>query len=194
MPAWPAWLASLAFRQMRIRPYSPFFFSAGIDLEKLTSLLLGTLLQKTDPVMLGNDVLFAVDEIKVGKEGKKMPAVKFTHQSSNNNSKPEFIMGHNVTVFALMAKGVLGNIAAMPVLALIFGGLKRSPKETKTFIDRTVDEMRKISFSLGGTGAIIVADALYCIVSFIKPLMDSGVHVISRVRKKWRGLLAGSSR
>jgi hypothetical protein len=40
-------------------------------------------------------LLLLADGIKVAKAGNKMPAVKKLHQESNNNTKPEYIMGHS---------------------------------------------------------------------------------------------------
>ena len=160
-----------------------FFESSAILLEQLSSLWLSVLLKKSNPIKLGDYILFAVDEIKVGKEGKKMPSVKYLHQSSENNSKPKFIMGHNIAVIALAVRGILGETIAMPIFARILGGIKQTPKEKKTFVDSIVQDIEVLIKNLDTQKAIFVADALYCIRSFIKPLVQKGIHVISRVKK-----------
>ena len=55
------------------------------------------------------EVLIAGDGIKIGKEGKKMPGVKWLHQSSESNSKAEHIMGHSIQVLALLVQGLGTN-------------------------------------------------------------------------------------
>lgn len=159
-----------------------FFTSSAIFVEKLPTLLLQALINKITPVKLGEYHLFAVDEVKHGKEGKRMPAVKLTHQSSDNNSKPSYIMGHSVLCVALMAQGLLDQIVAMPVLVKILGGIKRGPNERKTFVTTTVEEIKRLLQDADVTKAILVADALYCIQTFVKPLMLAGIHIISRVK------------
>lgn len=159
-----------------------FFSSTAIFIEQLPGLMLSTLITKVNAVKLGDHLLFAVDEIKYGKEGKKMPAVKLTHQSSDNNSKASFIMGHSILCVALMAQGIFGQIAAMPVLTRILGGLKNSPNDKKTFIAVTVEEIINLLKKADVAKAIFVADALYCIRTFVKPLMDHGIHIISRIK------------
>ena len=47
------------------------------------------------PVLLG-------DDIKIGKCGHHMPAVKHLHQESDGTTKPEFFMGHSVQVILML--------------------------------------------------------------------------------------------
>ena len=159
-----------------------FFSSSAVYIEKLPVLLLQTLMAKVTTVKLGEYHLFAVDEIKYGKEGKRMPAVKLTYQSSDNNSKPSYIMGHSILCVALMAKGLLGQIAAMPILVRILGGIKRSPNDRRNLVNTTVEEIHRLLEKSGISKAIFVADAWYCIQTFIRPLMSGGTNIISRVK------------
>lgn len=161
-----------------------FFSSSAILVNKIPSLLINTFIPLIDVVKVGEYTLFAIDEIKIGKEGRKMPGVKLTHQSSDNNSKSEFIMGHTIMCIALVVKGKLGNVVAMPILGKILGGIKNSPNDKITFVEKTILEIKNLLSQVksGFEKTIFVADALYCIRSFIKPLVVIGVNVISRVK------------
>ena len=82
-----------------------FFHSSAVDLEKLLSLWMKLVFKHFDGlVKLNGRHLLVVDGIKVGKEGKKMPGVKWLHQDSDSNSKTEFIMGHSIQAIAVLAK------------------------------------------------------------------------------------------
>ena len=84
--------------------------------------------------------LYLVDGIKVGKAGRKMPGVKLFHQESDNNTKPEYIMGH---YWGAVSKVVTGGMHAyaLPLRFQIQDGLKRSPSEAATLIDKMVRDM-----------------------------------------------------
>ncbi|MGC1952403.1 MAG: hypothetical protein WA970_07505 [Gammaproteobacteria bacterium] len=62
------------------------------------------------PFRVDNRLVLIGDGLKVAKEGKKMPAVKKLHQSSQNNSKPTYIFGHSFQALGLLARGPLGHL------------------------------------------------------------------------------------
>jgi len=67
--------------------------------------LWGTLVFRTLPSLyraLGKPVLIG-DGLKVAKSGRKMPAVKKRHQTSDSNTKPEYIFGHSSQAVAAIA-------------------------------------------------------------------------------------------
>ena len=70
------------------------FHSGAVDLEKLLQCWVGLCFRIFSPVCIDGYMVLFGDGIKVGKEGKKMPAVKLMRQSSQSNSKAEYIMGH----------------------------------------------------------------------------------------------------
>jgi len=74
-----------------------FFNSSAVDLNKLLSSWVNLIFSRFDGlVKINGCYLIVADGIKVGKEGKKMPAVKWLHQDSDSNSKAEYIMGHSI--------------------------------------------------------------------------------------------------
>ena len=52
-------------------------------------------------------VSWSADGIKIPKCGRKMPAVKFLHQQSEANTKPEFITGHSLQAVSLLVQSRL---------------------------------------------------------------------------------------
>ena len=72
-----------------------FFHSPAIDPDTLSRLWTRLALQRFSPHRLGGRLVLLGDGIKIPKSGRKMPAVKRLHQASENNTKPEFIMGHH---------------------------------------------------------------------------------------------------
>ncbi|MCP3924545.1 MAG: transposase [Desulfobacterales bacterium] len=158
-----------------------FFCSGATDLTTLRCLWLSIVLKNFNTFKINGYTLIAIDEIKIGKEGKRMPGVRLTHQSSQNNSKPEFIMGHTIVTFAVIAKNMLGRAMAIPFFSNILGGIRLGPNDRKTCLSQTVDFIEQIKGSFGNR-VVFVADALYCVKPFMKPLMERGMQVISRLK------------
>ena len=80
-----------------------FFSSQAISLDKLQTIWIKLVFDKFHgAVKLNGMYLLVADGIKVGKEGKKMPGVKWLHQDSESNAKAEYIMGHSLQRTALV--------------------------------------------------------------------------------------------
>ena len=116
-----------------------FFSSSAVSLSKLTQhyCVLCLKLFKKNLILIAGKPVIVVDGIKVPKEGQRMPGVKLTHQESNNNSKPEFIMGHVCQVFCLLIQAA-GVVLAIPLAGRIHEGLKNSPNDKKTIFDKLI--------------------------------------------------------
>ena len=67
------------------------FHSSALSLVRLTDVWSRIVLKLFTPVRVGDSLVCLADGIKVGKEGKKMPAVKKLHQSSGSNTKAPYI-------------------------------------------------------------------------------------------------------
>ena len=87
------------------------FHSDGLRLETLTRLWCLLAMRLFNPVRIGGRIVCLGDGLKVAKEGKKMPGVKKLHQGSQNNSKPEYIMGHSFQALSLLVAGPAGSFA-----------------------------------------------------------------------------------
>ena len=90
------------------------FHSTALNLDKLTSIWVKLVLTLFKPVTHKGHLLLVADGLKVPKEGRKMPGVKKLHQSSTDNSKPAFIMGHSFQAVGLLVHGVGQAVASIP--------------------------------------------------------------------------------
>ena len=94
----------------------------GLQLEVLSAYWVRLVLKVFTPLRFGGRVVMIGDGLKVGKEGKKMPAVKKLHQSSANNSKAPYIFGHSFQALGLLTCGPLGQLLCVPLISRIHEG------------------------------------------------------------------------
>lgn len=157
------------------------FHSRGLKLPALTALWVRWCRQAFTPIQVGSSLLCLADGLKVAKEGRKMPAVKKLHQSSDNNSKPPFIFGHSLQVLCLLAGGPTGHATAVPLAAGIHEGVVWSNRDQRTLLDKLVLLFLPVAQTLGAP-VILIADAYYASRKIILPLLAAGHHLISRAR------------
>lgn len=158
-----------------------FFHSPALKLQKLTDLWVRLALKLFSPLTCRDHVVIVADGLKVAKEGKKMPAVKALHQESEDNSKPAFIMGHSFQAVGLLARGLLGGILCVPLASRIHEGLVWSNRHRRTLLDKLVALFLPIA-ELLNRPAILLADAFYASRKIIRPLLQAGHHLTTRVR------------
>lgn len=157
-----------------------FFHSPALDLEKLTRIWVETVF-KIHPRLVrinGRPVLVG-DGIKVGKSGKKMPAVKLLHQESESNTKPEYIMGHSCQAVAVLTQA-MQSVFAIPLACRIHEGVVFSNRDRRTLLDKMVALLDSLEI---GEECYFVADAYYASGKVVKGLLRKGHHLITRVRK-----------
>ena len=110
-----------------------------------------------------------------------MPAVKFLHQQSASNSKPDYIMGHSFQALSLLVQGPAGHLAAVPLVSRIHEGLVCSNRDTRTLLDK----LALLLFSLAGSvdrKFLLVADAYYASGKLIAQLLDQGHQLLTRAK------------
>lgn len=164
-------------------PLLAFFHSGAVPLPALLGAWVRLAMTLFHPVTEGGYIVFVADGLKVGKEGRKMPAVKCLHQESENNSKAEYIMGHSFQVLALLAEAACGQVVAVPLFARICEGLVwRRSAAHKSQLAKLADMFLEVT-GLAAVRAVLVADAYYASRTVIDPLLARGHHLISRVRK-----------
>ncbi len=168
-------------REEKYRSLLYFFHTPALDLEKLTALWVKLVLRLFSAVTVNGYILIIADGIKVAKEGKKMPAVKSLHQESDDNSKPAFIMGHSFQALGLLVNGALGQFFCVPLVSRIHEGLVWSNRDKRTLLDKLVELFFQIAESLRRK-AILIADAYYASKKVIKPLLNAGHHLVTRLK------------
>jgi hypothetical protein len=155
-----------------------FFHSSAFSVKALCISWRDILHQYAQPVCLNTSPLYVVDGIKVGKAGKKMPGVKLLYQESEDNTKPEYIMGHFWGALSLLVH-CPRHVFSLPVRFQIQDGLKRSPTEVATLIDKMGTLVIE---TIGQAIGIVVADAYYSTRGFLSSLDAVGLHYIGKVK------------
>ncbi len=171
----------LELRERAYRRLLHLFHSSALDLRRLTDVWTRLVLKLFTPVRVGNYLVCLADGIKVGKEGKRMPAVRSLYQSGGSNSKPPYIMGHSFQAISLLVRGVTGAVAAVPLTARIHEGLIFSNRDHRSLLDKMVTLLLSLTRSWEQP-VLLVADAYYASRKVILPLLKYGHHLITRAR------------
>lgn len=154
-----------------------FFHSSAVDLEKLTSLWAQVCLRAVGSRLVrfnGRMVLLA-DGIKVAKAGRKMPAVKLLHQSSSNNNKAPFFMGHSCQSVSVLAAADNSHVA-VPLATRIHEGFKATNRDKRTLIDKLAHMIGDLGV---GENFYLVADAYYAAQGIVDGIDG---HLVTRVK------------
>lgn len=157
-----------------------FFNSSGVDLKKLRSLWIQLIFDRFSGIIkINGRCLIVGDGIKIGKEGKKMPGVKWLHQESESNSKAEYIMGHSIQAIAILINGLCTTFA-VPLMAEIHEGIRFTYKDSRTLLDKMFELLLCVN---SPEKFYFIADKYYCSGRFMKQLLSSGMHIITMMKK-----------
>src|SRR2546426_1998464 len=176
-----SFVRSCFLRPEKYRRLLHLFHTRSLKLDKLTKLWSLLALKLFSPVTWQGYLLLVADGLKVPKEGKKMPGVKALHQESEDNSKPAFLMGHSLQAVGMLVKGLLGGLFCVPLASRIHEGLVWSNGDRRTLLDKLVTLFLPITKVIGRS-AILLADAYYASRKVIRPLLQAGHHLVTRVR------------
>ena len=111
-----------------------WFHSQGISAQKLSIMWHKWLITHPKVYRLRGQLVYLGDGIKVGKEGRKMPAVKKLHNKSENVTKPEWIRGHYFGALALLS--VTGScLKAVPVTLGLQDGIKMAEDDETIIVE-----------------------------------------------------------
>ena len=157
------------------------FHSKALDLDVLTSCWVRLCLVLFRPLQIGSRLVCIADGIKAPKEGKRMPGVKYLHQQSASNTKPEYIMGHSLQAVSLLVHCAGGLVAGIPLTSRIHEGVVFSNRDSKTLLDKLVALLFSIT-RVWNRQVVLVADAYYASGKVITPLLDNGHHLVTRAK------------
>jgi len=155
------------------------FHSSALKLDRLSALWAQAVLRLFPaPLRVNGRLVLVGDGIKIGKRGKKMPAVKLLHQQSDVNTKPEYIMGHSLQAVSLLVKAAQ-SVFAVPLAVRIHEGLVWSNRDRRTLLDKMLDLLGILDIN----GAFyFVADAYYAAHKMVNGLLKQGNHLVTRVK------------
>jgi hypothetical protein len=155
------------------------FHSNAIKLDQMSTLwfqIVRKLFPK--PVLFNGRLVLVGDGIKVSKEGKKMPGVKLLHQSSDSNTKAEYIMGHSFQAVSLLCHAAK-SVFAVPLAAKLHEGIVQSNRDKRTLLDKML--LLLATLNIEGN-YYFVADAYYANGKTVNGLLANGNHLVTRAR------------
>lgn len=137
--------------------------------------------------------LAALDPTLIAKNGNKMVGLQLWKDHSGNADRDTHIRGHHWAVLGLIAfSSTLGRYVCFPLLMrLISGQLNPSqffvdPQGVATVAtvwDCVHPLLWQLHAYLDHAPLRVVADAYFSKAPFINPLLEEGIHVITRLRK-----------
>jgi hypothetical protein len=158
-----------------------FFSSTAVNLGMLQSIWIRLVFSRfnSNIILVNGRCIIAGDGIKIGKEGKKMPGVKWLHQESESNSKAEYIMGHSIQVLSVLVKG-LSTCFAVPLAGEIHEGIRWNYKDSRTLLDKMFELLIGLNLSVA---CYLVLDKYYCSGRFMKRLIEKNIHIVTMMKR-----------
>lgn len=154
-----------------------FFHSSAFCVQALCGRWVQLLGCRAPLLRLGGKPVYVVDGLVAAKAGKKMPGVKSLHQASEDNNKPEFVMGHFWGALSVLARAG-SRLFAVPMRLAIQDGLKSSPSQKDTLITR----MHQLVTSTAMVAGTVLADCQYVCRPIMEALLRAGFHLIGKVK------------
>jgi DDE superfamily endonuclease len=154
-----------------------YFHSSAFSVKALCARWVELLRRRAPLLLLEGRPVYVVDGLVSAKAGKKMPGVKTLHQASEDNNKPEFVMGHFWGALSILAQAG-PRLFAVPLRLAIQDGLKFSPSQKDTLITR----MHQLVLSTATEVGTVLGDCQYACRPILDALRRSGFHFIGRVR------------
>lgn len=140
------------------------------------------------------------DGIKVCKEAKKMPGVKYLHQDSDNSGKGEYIYGHHIGFVGLLI-GYLSKAFCLPIHGQLHEGVEAvRPGEgingkPATIVTRMAHLVVQTALNMG-CPCYVALDAYFstgpAFLIFKAAVNDMGeqlVHIVTRAKDNYVGYL-----
>lgn len=171
---------ALGLREEYYKRLLAFFHSTAINTDKLAMTWTRLVLKFFPEVSkINGRIILLGDGIKVAKAGKKMPGVKCLHQESDNNTKPEYIMGHSCQAISLVV-GAGESSFAVPLSARIHEGVVFSNRCRKKLTDKMVALVQLVD---AGFSFYFVGDAYYACHAVAAGIINLGGELVSRVKR-----------
>lgn len=164
------------------------------DLTAVCQTLVDTLCaQLTDSLKVYGAYLAALDTLLIAKNGHRMPGVQFWKDHSGNADRGQRIRGHHWAILGLVAfSQPWGRFLGLPVLMQWISGQLNpcmfvvDPQGVATLAtiwDSVLPLIFQLHRYLQHAPLRVVVDAYFSKAPFINPLLEKGIHVVSRLRK-----------
>jgi hypothetical protein len=167
--------------------------SVGRTSGKLSTAMLGLIVQKFAPGV-GDRIVLALDDSPTARYGPHVEGAGVHHNPTPGPADGEWLYGHNWVALAWLAKHPWWGVIALPLRSLLYVREVDIPKlaEKYDWEFRTkhqlgvellrwfVQALRKLRVE---AKVWLVADGVYAARPFLKPLLELGVVVVSRLRK-----------
>jgi DDE superfamily endonuclease len=172
------------------RPAYTAVAAAGKEADLVAAHLAGRVVK---PLVAGAErVTLAIDDTPTPRYGPHVQGAGIHHNPTPGPAGSAFVYGHVWVVLGLLAAHPDWGVIALPLLARLYVRAKdltsidpwhRPPFRTK--MELAVELVRWAVTWLGhwGKPLWVVADGAYATAQFLKPLIDLGVTVVSRLRK-----------
>ncbi len=176
------------FLKKHIASYERFLSEYIWDINKLTNLLVKLLINVLKNRLYIHDAfLIALDATHKAKASKKMVGVQKWKQGDNENS---YIIGHHWAIAGLIGR-FANRFVCYPIIARMISGLKNPSHFVcssegiypMTFWDTMFAVILQTRQFLENFNFRVVADACFANSTFINPMIDEGIGVITRWRK-----------
>lgn len=154
-----------------------YFHSSAFSVQALCARWVELLGRRAPLLRLEGRPVYVVDGLVAAKAGKKMPGVKTLHQASEDNNKPEFVMGHFWGALSVLAQAG-PRLFAVPLRLAIQDGFKFSPSQKDTLLTR----MHQLVTSTATEVGTVLGDCQYACRPILDALRRAGFHFIGRVR------------
>jgi hypothetical protein len=182
------------FVDRHLSSWERFLAESSWDLTVLSKTLVEVLISKLGAqLMVYGAYLAALDTTLVAKVKGKMLGVQKWHQSSANADRGDGIVGHHWGLIGLISFSVpLSRYVCWPILMRLIPGqhnpflwiVDAQGGITQGGFWEAVLPLAYHLFELLGHAPLrIVADAYFAKAPFIQPLLERGIHVVTRMRK-----------
>jgi hypothetical protein len=174
------------------RPAYNALWAAGRHAEALAYRLLCLALKPLMQRVVGDHLLFALDDTPTARYGPKVQGASVHHNPTPGPAGEKFVYGHIWVTLAWLARHPAWDTLALPLRALLYVRVQDVPKLAKRYpwtfrtkLELAAELVRWLSVWLSNVGKElrVVVDGAYAKRPFLQPVLALGVVVFSRLRK-----------
>jgi hypothetical protein len=167
--------------------------SIGRKPQPLAGAVLGLIVKRLDPGPNGRVVL-GTDDSPTPRFGKHVEGAGVHHNPTAGPADGEFLYGHNWVTLAFLATHPLWGVIALPIRSLLYVRQVDVPRlgakrgwEFRTKHQLAVELVLWCATTLRSLDCLakiwVVADGAYAAIPFLRPLLEQGIVVVSRLRR-----------